>query len=89
MAHPKRRNQIPGSRVFFEMSGARYSVTRWRKSVSSFGAISAVSIHFARCLRAACRGMGGNVVKITIEHPGACRDLGDLVDTRVVSIEVV
>jgi hypothetical protein len=33
--------------------------------------------------------MGGNVVKITIEHPGACRDLGDLVDTRVVSIEVV
>jgi len=47
------------------------------------------AIHFARCLRAACRGMGGNVVKITIEHPGACRDLGDLVDTRVVSIEVV
>jgi hypothetical protein len=76
------------------MSGARYSVTRWRKSVSSFGAISAVSPQI-RCrrfiLRVACvrRGMGGNVVKITIEHPGACRDLGDLVDTRVVSIEVV
>ena len=49
------------------------------------------AIHFARCSRAAERAavMGGNVVKITIEYPGACRDLGDLVDTRVVCTEVV
>jgi len=33
--------------------------------------------------------IGGKVVTIAIEHPGACRDLGDLIDTHVVSIELV
>jgi hypothetical protein len=77
---------------------ARYSVYAVEKGGKFLGAISAVSpqlrsqaIHFARYSRAAERAavMGGKVVKITIEHPGACRDLGDLIDTRVVSTELV
>jgi hypothetical protein len=32
--------------------------------------------------------MGGTVVRIIIEHPGACRDIGDLINTRVVSTEL-
>jgi hypothetical protein len=33
--------------------------------------------------------MGGKLVKITIEHPGACRNLDDLIDIRVGSSELV
>jgi hypothetical protein len=31
------------------------------------------------------RGVGGTVIRVTIEHPGVCRDLGE--NTRVVSTE--
>jgi hypothetical protein len=45
--------------------------------------------HFASYSRAAERAarVGGKVVRVTIEHPGAYRDIGDLVNTRVVSTE--
>ena len=47
------------------------------------------TIHFGDYSRTADREakMGGKVVRITIEHPGAYRDIGDLINTRVVSLE--
>jgi hypothetical protein len=80
------------------MSGVRYSVyvvekggKFLRSDFRRFTAAPLDAIHFARYSRAAERAamMGGKVVKITIEHPGACRDLGDLIDTRVISTELV
>jgi hypothetical protein len=73
-----------------EVSGARYSVYAVEKSgkflrsdFRRFTPAPLQAIHFARNSRAAERAaiMGGKVVKNTIEHPGACRDLGDLIDT--------
>ena len=47
------------------------------------------AIHFAMYSRTAERAakMSAKVVRITIEHPGAYRDIGDLINTRVVSTE--
>jgi hypothetical protein len=80
------------------MSGACYSVYAVEKNgkflrsdFRRFTPAPLEAIHFGRCARAAERAamMGGKVVKITIEHPGACRDLGDIIETRVVSTERV
>ena len=79
------------------MNGGRYSVYAvekggkfLRSDFRRFTPAPLQAIHFARYSRAAKRAamMGGKVVKITIEHPGACRDLGDLIDTRVVTTEL-
>ncbi len=80
------------------MIGARYSVyavEKGRKFLQSdflrFTPNPLQAIHFARYSRAAERAamMGGKVVEITIEHPGACRDVGDLINNRVVSTKLV
>ena len=79
------------------MSGTRYSVYAvekggkfLRSDFRRFTPSPLEAIHFARYSRAAERAamMGGKVVKITIEHPGACRDVGDLINNRVVSTEL-
>ena len=78
------------------MNGVRYSVYAVQKKflksdLRHFTSAPLAALHFANYSRAAERAakLGGEVVKITIEHPGACRDLGDLIDTRVVSTELV
>ena len=75
-------------------SDIRFRVEKGGKFLRAIPAVSPHpprAIHFACCSRAAeCAAMiGGKVVTIAIEHPGACRDLGDLIDTHVVSIELV
>jgi hypothetical protein len=47
------------------------------------------AIHFTNYSRAAERAAktGGEVVKITIEHPGVWRDIGDVISTHVISVE--
>lgn len=78
------------------MRVARYSTYAVEKDgkflksdLRRFTAAPMAAIHFASYSRAAERAAktGGEVVKVTIEHPGACRDLGDRSNVRVVSTE--
>ena len=79
------------------MSRERYSVYAVKKGgkflkndFRSFTPDPLAAIHFADYSRTAERAAktGGTVVRIIIEHPGACRDIGDLINTRVVSTEL-
>jgi hypothetical protein len=47
------------------------------------------AIHFADYSRTVDRAakIGGTVARITVEHPGAYRDMGDLINTRVIGTE--
>ena len=78
------------------MNRERYSVYAVEKGgkflksdFRSFTPDPLAAIHFAVYSRTADRAakIGGKVVRITIEHPGAYRDVGDLINTRVVSRE--
>ena len=79
-----------------DMSRERYSVYAVEKGgkflkndFRSFTPDPLAAIHFADYSRTAERAakMAGKVVRLTIEHPGAFRDIGDLINTRVVSAE--
>ena len=63
------------------MSGLRYSVYAVEKNGKFLRSAS-----YSRAAERAAK-MGGKVAKITIQHPGACRDTGDLINTRVISAE--
>jgi hypothetical protein len=67
-------------------------VPRYRVAVSTGRAgygTPLAAIHFANYSRAVERATktGGEVVKITIEHPGVLRDMGDVISTRLISVE--
>ncbi len=79
------------------MSRKRYSVYAvekggkfLRNDFRSFTPDPLAAVHFADYSRTAKRAakMGGKVIRITIEHPGTCRDIGDLINNRVVSTEI-
>jgi hypothetical protein len=78
------------------MSGVRYSVYAVEKGgkflksdLRRFAPDPLAAIHFANYSRALERATktGGEVVKITIEHPGVLRDIGDVISTRLISVE--
>jgi hypothetical protein len=78
------------------MNRVRYSVYAVKKGgkflkndFRSFTPDVLAAIHFANYPRTVERAakIGGKVVRVTIEHPGAYRDIGDLINTRVVSTE--
>jgi hypothetical protein len=75
------------------MNYSVYAIERGGKFLKSdlrrFTPAPLAAIHFANYSRAAERAAktGGDVVKITIEHPGVWRDVGDVISTHVISIE--
>ncbi len=78
------------------MNRVRYSVYAVQKGgkflksdLRRFTPAPLAAIHFANYSRAAERAkkMGGEVVKITVEHPGVWRDSGDVISTDLISVE--
>jgi hypothetical protein len=78
------------------MNRMRYSVYAVEKGgkflksdLRRFTPAPLAAIHFANYSRAAERAakIGGEVVKLTIEHPGVWRDIGDAISTGFISVE--
>jgi hypothetical protein len=70
-----------------------YAVERGGKFLKSdfrrFTLFPLEAVHFGSYSRAAewAAKIGGKVIRVTIEHPGVYRDIGDLINTHVVSTE--